>query len=234
MAIRYSPSIVTNGLVLALDVANIKSYFSGSSNFNDISGNANNGTFPNGIGFNSLNGGNLTFNGTSQYVNCGTGLSQAGSFSISCWLKRTGIQPSNGGVICGRSAGPSGYEQNYLLSVSASASPVIVFSQSSDTYKSIKATTILTNNSWYYTTGTYNTNTNTLSVYVNTVLESTGALVTDPPTTGPQYFLVGASDGTSPANWFTGSVSIITVYNRVLSQSEIQQNYNATKARFGL
>ena len=32
----------------------------------------------------------------------------------------------------------------------------------------------------------------------------------------------------------TGNISTVQIYNRALSAQEIQQNYNATKARFGL
>lgn len=234
MATRYSPAIVTNGLVLALDVTNNKSYTSGSSNFTDLSGNSNNGTFPNGIGYNSSNGGNLTFNGTNQYVSCGSRLSQAGSFSVGCWLKRNGTQPGAGGVVCGQSGAAPNYSQNYLLSLNANASPVAVFSQSSDSYKSLNGTTLLSNNTWYYVVGTYDTITNTMRIYVNGALENSTTLTTDPPTAGSQLFLVGASDGSSPANWFVGSVSNVVVYNRELSLNEIQQNFNATKKKFGL
>ena len=72
MAIYEStPPIVTNGLVLALDAANQKSYISGSTIWNDLSGNVNNGTLTNGPTFNSDNGGNLLFNGTTQYIATG-------------------------------------------------------------------------------------------------------------------------------------------------------------------
>lgn len=234
MSTSYSPQTVTSGLVFTIDSTNRKSYFSGSSNWNDLSGNNYNGTFPNGIGFNTSNGGNLTFNGTNQYVNCGSSLSQSANFSISCWTKRNGIQPSAGGVICGQSGATPGYGQNYLLSISASASPVALFSQSSDSYKNVKSNTVILDDTWYYIVGTYDTVANVMRLYINGGLENSTSLTADPPTTGSQLFLVGASDGSSPGNWFKGSVSDVRVYNKTLSLSEIQQNFNATKKKFGL
>ena len=46
MAFRYSPKIVTDGLVLYLDAANTKSYVSGSTTWNDLSKTPNNGSVP--------------------------------------------------------------------------------------------------------------------------------------------------------------------------------------------
>jgi hypothetical protein len=44
--------------------------------------------------------------------------------------------------------------------------------------------------------------------------------------------LVGAADSGS-ANNFVGNVATGQIYNRALSSSEVLQNYNATKGRFG-
>jgi hypothetical protein len=35
-------------------------------------------------------------------------------------------------------------------------------------------------------------------------------------------------------NYFTGSIAAVRIYNRALSAAEVLQNYNTTKARFGL
>jgi hypothetical protein len=68
MAFRYSPKIVTDGLVLYLDAANTKSYVSGSTTWNDISRGGNNGTLVNGPTFNRGNGGSIEFDGVDDYV----------------------------------------------------------------------------------------------------------------------------------------------------------------------
>ena len=44
MAVGYNPKAVTDGLVLALDAANTKSYSGSGSTWSDLSGNSNNGT----------------------------------------------------------------------------------------------------------------------------------------------------------------------------------------------
>src|SRR5210317_1238866 len=69
MAVRHGyGKIVTDGLVLALDVADNKSYISGSTAWTDLSGNGNNGTLINGTSYSSNNKGSLTFDGIDDKV----------------------------------------------------------------------------------------------------------------------------------------------------------------------
>jgi hypothetical protein len=65
MAFFRGPNVVTNGLVLALDAANPKSYVSGSTTWNDLSGNNYNGTLSGSTipTYNASNGGSLSFPG---------------------------------------------------------------------------------------------------------------------------------------------------------------------------
>jgi hypothetical protein len=78
MAFSYSPKIVTDGLVLYLDAANPYSYVSGSLNWNDLSRSQLSGSLVNGPTYSSANNGSIVFDGTNDYVNCG---SNAGSVS---------------------------------------------------------------------------------------------------------------------------------------------------------
>jgi hypothetical protein len=90
MAFFRGPNVVTDGLVLSLDAANIKSYVSGSTTWYDKSGNGNNGTLTNGPTFDSNNGGNLVFNGTNQYIDCGSSSLLnfgTGNYTIGVWFK---------------------------------------------------------------------------------------------------------------------------------------------------
>jgi hypothetical protein len=68
MGLSHSPSIITQNLVLCLDAANSKSYPGSGTTWTDLSGNGNNGTLANGVGYNSGNGGSLVFDGVDDYV----------------------------------------------------------------------------------------------------------------------------------------------------------------------
>ena len=66
MAFIHSPKISTDGLVLALDTANRKSYPGSGTVWNDLSGNGNNGSLINGPTFNGANGGSIVFDGVDD------------------------------------------------------------------------------------------------------------------------------------------------------------------------
>ena len=68
MAISYNPRIVTDGLVLALDAGNPKSYPGSGTTWTDLSGNGNNGTLTNGPTYSSANGGSIVFDGVDDYA----------------------------------------------------------------------------------------------------------------------------------------------------------------------
>jgi len=34
--------------------------------------------------------------------------------------------------------------------------------------------------------------------------------------------------------YFKGKISVVKIYNRALSAAEVQQNFNATRSRFGI
>lgn len=86
-----TPNLVTSGLTLLLD-ATYPNYISGSTTWNDLSGNNYNGTLVNGPAYDSLTKKGIIFDGTNDYVNLGNILNNvvAGTnvkYSISTWVK---------------------------------------------------------------------------------------------------------------------------------------------------
>ena len=67
MAFSYSPKIVTDGLVFAVDAANKKSYPGSGTTWTDLAG-SNDGTLTNGPTFDSGNGGSIVFDGSDDYI----------------------------------------------------------------------------------------------------------------------------------------------------------------------
>jgi len=68
MSLHHYPRIVSNGLVLCLDAANPSSYPGTGTSWNDLSGNDNNSTLFNGVGYNTANKGSLIFDGSDDYI----------------------------------------------------------------------------------------------------------------------------------------------------------------------
>ena len=67
--------------------------------------------------------------------------------------------------------------------------------------------------------------------YVNSVLQLTTASTTTPARSNLGIYLMRRWD---TADYFGGSLNTVKIYNRALTASEIVQNYNATKRRYGL
>jgi hypothetical protein len=207
------------------------SYVGSGTTWTDLSGNGNSGSLVNGPTFNNSNQGNIVFNGTNQYINCGQGIAQVGSWTLCGYLNPSAL--TNARIIIARSGGTdTSFAQNYVLSIQNSK---FLLGTSVDSYKNVTSSLTPTTSTWYHAAGTYNTTTKTLTLYVNGNLQASTTLTTDPPTAGNQYVQVGCSDGvTLPANYLSGNIAQVQIYNRALSAQEIAQNYNALKARFGL
>jgi hypothetical protein len=225
------PPIVTSGLVLNLDAANLGSYSGGGTIWIDISGN-NTGTLTNGPTYSRTAGGSIAFDGVDDFVNCGTGLALSGSWTISGFVRSSVSSATQ--VIIQRSGSAPSYPQNYGIFI-LSTNNKFACGTDADSYKRVESTTTMATNTWYYVTGLYNATTKILSIYVNGIFEgSSTALVGNPTTTGEQYITLGAGDGLAIANRLTGNIPQVSIYNRALSASEIQQNFNANRGRFGI
>lgn len=68
MSYANGPKIVTDGLILCIDAGNVKSYLSGSSNWNDLSSFRRVGSLQSGSFYTPTNGGILNFDGVNDHV----------------------------------------------------------------------------------------------------------------------------------------------------------------------
>lgn len=244
MAFANGGSIVTSGLVLALDAADRNSYPGSGTVWSDMSGNANTGTLTNGPTFSSANGGSIMFDGTNDNIsvaNSNTYLSGS-NFTVSTWVNiptisttftRYSILNKNVYNTSGISItiGTGGSVANQIqvstirMSVSGNIAATPQFSLSPtvpfDTWT--QYTHVLS----YDNISTY------LSLYINgsfrqTLTVGSGSFVSN--TTSLSIGVPGAGNG----SYFSGSIANYQIYNRTLSASEILQNYNAVKSRFNL
>ena len=89
--------IVTSGLILNLDAGNASSYPGTGTTWTDLSGNNNNGTLVNGVGYSSSNGGIMTFDGVNDFVNCGNSstFNQTNALTLSTWVKINSLSSTN-------------------------------------------------------------------------------------------------------------------------------------------
>jgi hypothetical protein len=233
-------NIVTNGLVLNLDAANPRSYpqpYNGTTWF-DISGNNSNGTFINGPTFNSGNGGSIVFDGVNDSTNFGNILNLGtNSCTINQWIKMTSTPVSFVCTLSKAFFGAQDYRYAILINPSRQITPFI-----SGNTGDISPSTVfaLTLNVWYMVTCIFD-RTSSIKVYINGLQTLTGtAIISQLSNLNFQSinpFRVGSytfSDNTSPNLFFPGSIASTQMYFRVLSDLEVLQNFNATRARFGI
>jgi hypothetical protein len=219
MAVQYNPGIVTDGLVLYLDAANRKSYPGTGTGWNNLSTFQGNGIFQNGITFSNLNGGTLVLDGSDDYISFSSGLSLgSGNFSIEFVFNLSTITGNqyfydfgtNNGVL--QYANLGGFVLRYLTQAT-----------------SIKDTSYTLNqNTNYHITVTRNTGTGYL--YLNTSLINNWS---DTETYTSSTLNIGRYGGGSGFN-MNGNIYLYKVYNKALSSTEIQQNFNALRGRFGI
>ncbi len=214
------PNIVTDGLVLYLDAANVKSYVSGSTTWADISGNGRNGTLTNGPTYSSANGGNIVFDGSNKRAILTTPFGQSGFTTVSTWYNRV--------------EGSSSTTWRTLLATTStnvhhliSQDPSRVLGLWDGSFRSFGYTPLIDGKFHNYTV-IYQSGINA-TLYVDGIFISTITIVLN-LTTSP----IGSIGNWNSGNYWVGNIAQTLIYNRALSAQEILQNYNATKTRFGL
>ena len=223
-------NIVTDGLVLYLDAANTKSYPGSGTAWSDLSRSGNNGVLTNGPTFNSGNGGSIVFDGTNDYAQTTSNpIANDSSFTLETWVNFTNFNNSLFRPIidCGNlGVGSLGY--------------CLAKNTSNNLYLAINTgfvgiSNTITNNIWYHIVATASKTANyTMSIYLNSVLGTVNASAITSVLTNSQTSIRLMSNYVGTVLYSQGNIGITRIYNKALTPQEIQQNYNATKSRYGL
>jgi len=207
--------IPTNGLV---------AYYPFNGNANDLSGNGHNGTV-NGATLTTDRFGNAnsaySFDGNLNYITANIGTLQ--TVSVSLWFNSaTPIQWYPQLTRFGTTSAIEFIMENgtnpWYVS-SNSVGRLGSFSALSETFNS-------TFNQWYHVTVTYNSSTKLATMYINGIFNSQVTLTTNLPTTNGSVYFGNSSNGRSSDGGagFKGILDDIRIYNRALSQSEVQDS----------
>ena len=231
MASESGPKFVTDGLVLCLDAANPRSYISGATVWNDLTYNISGGTLTNGPTFSSTNGGSIVFDGSDDYINLPTGiLSGTGDFTINQWIQST--NPTIGGTTFGNYPGTPSVPPNGNFQIFFGTNFIGMWLGNNSTYLGTSPwNTVLPEFTTSPVMITAQRQGTTTYFYINGQLKKTGS---SSSTIGnsSQPFRLGIN--TVNSETYRGTISTTQVYNRALSATEVLQNYNSTKSRFGL
>jgi hypothetical protein len=217
------PNIVVDGLVLSLDAANTKSYPGTGTVWSDLSRNGNNGTLTNGPTFNAGNGGNIVFDGVNDFISI-LGSTSITTATLLIWVYRNGAQPNYAGIFYSR-----GFQANGMSFFSTTNNLSYTWNSSSSTF-TFSSNLNVPNLQWSMCAVSISATNAVLYVGSSSGLLSATNNVSNSSTI-VNGLRIASDNFWSP---FKGSVSNAMFYNRALSPTEILQNFNATKGRFGL
>ena len=244
--IANTPNIVTDGLVLWYDAGNLASYNNsanyydcgygcqyygsnpGCTNCNtqikDMSGYGYDGTFYNTtIGYDN-NGGFMSFNGSTTYVTNGVADSfyNSGSWSINVWVNMSSVN--------------KGTDNSFVThGVAGTNTSLHLIERGGYAYfgfyaNDIGGTIPLSANNWYNIVFLFNYSSKLKEIYVNGVFDNSGGTV-GYSGTGSNTNIGRYVNGSA---YLSGKIPILIYYDKVLSSTEILQNFNAERSRFGI
>ena len=220
--ISYYGNIVKDGLVLDLDAGKRDSYIGTGTVWNDISGFRNNSTLTNGPTFNNDKTGSIVFDGVDDYVLVPNIPIGTKTFTIDTWFKMNGNQTTNASIF---SVNATASVNNLQISFISSNQLLFFYSGAS---ASINLNTTFSNNTWYNVIITKDTN-NDMRTYVNG--SQTNTVNYNANYSFTEQIRVGINRASDA--YFKGNLSISRLYtNKFLSDTEVLQNYNATKGRY--
>jgi hypothetical protein len=231
---RDYPGIVTDGLFLHFDGGFTPSYPTTNTNWYNVSPSGNNGTLINGPTYSSNNGGVIVFDGVDDYgtvETTGAWGNNPFSITVACYPGFDQAQYGRPMFTKWNNCGEGEFAFEYGRDNNSSGLPN-KFSGLIGRSLIFESTNQYPKNNWYIVTFTYNT-TGNYKFYLNGVLETLGSTGQVPGLNG--NYGIGRYDGCYPAvgGWM-GNLGVISLYNKVLSNNEVLQNYNVLKGRYGL
>lgn len=219
--------IVTSNRVLHLDAGVSSSYSGTGSTWNDLSGNSNHATLYNSPAWSTTFGGMFTFNGTNNYAQPPAGFANFTSgitvFSI------LNMGTGNG----------AGWERIIDFGNGADVNNIVFYRSGTTDSMSFyiaggpnaSATNIITNSAMANYAVTFDNS--TTSFYKNGSLFSSSSTVGTIGNVTRNNCYIGRSNWAADA-YFESTIGILIIYNRALTATEISQNFNALRGRFGL
>ena len=197
----------------------------------DLSGNNNTGTQSGGVTYSSANGGSLSFDGSNDWFSTTLSIGDANtSFSWGGFVKVNSSTSSNFFLF-------GNYTENsttpfFAIAFNNSGDNTFIYIRDSTGGTEINSgNTNLDLSTWYYLIGVRDAGANQVKLYVNGELVDTDTFAGSHNVKSTTNNFGGVRHLSSYANCNIGNVH---VYNRALTATEVSQNFNALRGRFGL
>jgi hypothetical protein len=228
----YPPFLVTSGLTSWLDFSNPASYPGTGTVVTDLSPNAVGASLQNGASYDSESGGQISLNGSSQFINTTKDLGQYYSStnqSIFIWVK-----PSAAGQIVTEFGFYNTGWQDSQIEMHIDGTIHFSTWHNNGSYPQRVISSPQAFNQWYLLGFTYNGT--TLTAYINGQAIGTTNLTRNAPYNngyGLAYYLGHPNNTNMGVNqWLVGKIGAFYTYNRALTPTEVLKNFNGTKTRY--
>jgi len=227
----FQAPIVTGSLTHLWDAGNLKSYpRTGTTTYNMTS--STNGTLQNGVSYNSGNGGYWSFDGVDDRIlldnsNYSFSLGDGNSnWTVNAWVKTTTAANGLGaGSVLSNSNGGPVYS---MMGINGGKIVYWVYPSNINSWKGWQGTITVNNGAWHMLTWVNKVG-YTMDMYVDGVLDTTIS-----PTNAGNNNPIDIIGGSWAAN-FQGDISTVQVYQgKAFTASEVNQNFNTQRNRFGL
>jgi hypothetical protein len=223
MSYANGPKIVTNNLVLLLDAGNSKSYPGSGNTWFDLSGNNNNGagimsSAINGPTFSSSNGGSIVFAGSFDSVTIPN--QTRNILSCNIWLKKTNANTTVNN------------RDRLVMSINSFGWGIGINGDNTVFFTNVGmsqtiSNQVINNTLWNNLCITHSGS--LTCFYFNGVLDVCKNYSASFSSSG--NYSIGSRGNNE---WFSGSMSHVSIYSSVLTAENVLQNYNALKGRFNL
>lgn len=221
MSLSHSPSIVTSGLVLCYDAANPRSYPGSGTVWADISGSNNVCTLVNGPTFSSSNSGSILFDGINDYssVPYNSVINSATTFTLDIWFQSALAGTEQ--VLFGTSTPAGGWH----VELYTSKILLQVFPGGAYTF----STAVLSSSTVYCLTVTYSAG--SIVYYINGASAGTASYTFTPNT---NTLIIGGYSYTLGSYGWNGNIYSVKFYTQTFSATQVTQNFNALRGRYGI
>lgn len=226
--------VIDDALVLYLDAANIISYNNVDTTWYDLSKEANNCLLINGPTFDQNNSGSIVFDGTNDYgqIENTSSLSPTQTITLSAWCMFNGTYTGYYAPIIFKRNNYLSFFEQYQLAYLISGNLQIAMGDGSTNQSATSPNTYI--NQLVNVVGVIDTINSILKLYVNGELVATQVITYPNMDVSTNPVIIGASAEPSFQGFIGGNIYSVSIYNKVLSEEEILQNYNTIKTRFGL
>lgn len=249
MGLVHSPKTVTANLILYIDAANFRSYPGSGAVINNLVNVSSQFTLTNGAFFAANNRGVITLDGVNDCIilNSNTLSNNLDSLTVSVWVYKDWANTPNYAPIISK-------QINYLngggwdMSIASNKRVSWSVQEEGGTKYRNFLTPVLSDltRRWYNFTGSYNgvnayTN---YKIYVNgnlpdvAYVNNSGGGPINTSNSNANLCIGARNAGTAPSDfgdrYFPGDIAVVQIYDRQLSDDEVEQNFNSLRGRFGI